>query len=233
MRRFFFFLAILGLLPAFGQEIAGEHIDPDSVRSWDAGLDAYEGIYHFGFSEAESELLLIVDDQQVYAQLRQWEFTDDGQNWVMTYQNFEEVSITKDLFRAANIEGDFVSCVYEEERRNGLRIDNPWSPLMTEASYEIGLKQNRKGEIFDGRFPQASSQSLSESTIRILELEDIRIMRNEIFARYGYIFREGGEMESYFKQQAWYKPAHKNVDDFLTELEKKNIRLIQSVEARN
>ena len=56
-------------------------------------------------------------------------------------------------------------------------------------------------------------------------------MRNEIFARYGYIFKEGGEMEKYFKSQDWYTPEHKNVNDFLTEIEKENLKLIREVEA--
>ena len=55
-------------------------------------------------------------------------------------------------------------------------------------------------------------------------------MRNEIFARYGYIFNSGGEMEAYFKKQDWYSAHHSDVNNFLTELEKENIKQIKSIE---
>ena len=55
-------------------------------------------------------------------------------------------------------------------------------------------------------------------------------MRNEIFARYHYKFRPGGAMDTYFKQQDWYSGQHDNVNDFLTELEKANIKLIRQIE---
>lgn len=55
-------------------------------------------------------------------------------------------------------------------------------------------------------------------------------MRNEIFARYGYKFKTGGKMDSYFQQQDWYKKQHDNVNDFLTGIEQQNIKLIQQIE---
>lgn len=233
MRALLFVLTMLCLIPLYAQEIAGEEINSDSVVAWQADMFSYGGVYHFGFSEAESDLLIIVDGKDAYAQLRQWEFSDDGQSWVQTYQNFTDVRINKNRFRSAEANGEFVSCVYGEERLLGLRIDKPWSPLMTDASEEIGLKQNVKESLFEGKFSEASTQALSEEAIRLLSPEDIRIMRNEIFARYGYIFRQGGSMETYFKAQSWYKPVYKDVNPFLTDLEKKNIDLIRKVEAGN
>ena len=55
-------------------------------------------------------------------------------------------------------------------------------------------------------------------------------MRNEVFARYGFIFNDGGKMDTYFNLLSWYSPQHKNVDAFLTPLEKMNIALIEKLE---
>lgn len=57
-------------------------------------------------------------------------------------------------------------------------------------------------------------------------------MRTELFARYGYKFKEGGKMDEYFKKQKWYRPQHSNVNDFLTELEMRNLELIRTEEKR-
>jgi YARHG domain-containing protein len=55
-------------------------------------------------------------------------------------------------------------------------------------------------------------------------------MRNEIFARYGYIFRPGGKMEKYFQSQSWYQPNAADVNSFLTEIELQNIETIRKLE---
>lgn len=53
----------------------------------------------------------------------------------------------------------------------------------------------------------------------------LRLKRNEIFAQYGYIFKSQ-ELSDYFEQQQWYKPINSKVDSLLTDLDKKNIKLI-------
>ncbi|MDI5754468.1 YARHG domain-containing protein, partial [Salmonella enterica subsp. enterica serovar Montevideo] len=43
-------------------------------------------------------------------------------------------------------------------------------------------------------------------------------------ARHGYIFRPGGEMERYFRQQPWYRPRYANVDYLITKTEHRNMK---------
>mgnify|MGYP000285683031 CR=1 FL=1 len=58
-----------------------------------------------------------------------------------------------------------------------------------------------------------------------LSIQDLDVMRNEIFAEYGYRFKTP-QWQEYFEQFDWYKPRFDNVDDQLTELDKKNIETI-------
>lgn len=60
-------------------------------------------------------------------------------------------------------------------------------------------------------------------------LDDLRIIRNEIFARHGYIFKSR-DLRNYFSKMDWYDPKYENVDSLLTEVDKKNIALIISIE---
>jgi hypothetical protein len=60
---------------------------------------------------------------------------------------------------------------------------------------------------------------------------ELKIIRNEIFARYGMIFKKGSEMDLYFKKQDWYQPQYKSVDQFLTQLEKDNLTIIKKAES--
>jgi hypothetical protein len=54
-------------------------------------------------------------------------------------------------------------------------------------------------------------------------------MRNEIFARHGYIFTTP-EMTAYFSQMSWYTPRYYDVSSLLTPIEKKNIAFIKRYE---
>ena len=94
------------------------------------------------------------------------------------------------------------------------------------------LKTSDIKSIFPGKYPQASYQLLTQSDIELKSKEDLKIMRNEIFARYGYIFKKGGDMDTYFKSQEWYTPQTKNVNEYLTDIEKHNIKFIKTYEKR-
>ena len=80
-----------------------------------------------------------------------------------------------------------------------------------------------------GRFPQASERILSHSDLSGLSKYDLKIMRNEIFARHGYIFKTN-EMKNYFHNQSWYSPRYSNVNSHLTRIENENIKLIKRYE---
>jgi hypothetical protein len=55
--------------------------------------------------------------------------------------------------------------------------------------------------------------------------DELDVMRNEIFAEYGFIFKSP-KWKGYFEKVPWYKPEFDNVDDKLTEIDKHNIKFI-------
>lgn len=61
--------------------------------------------------------------------------------------------------------------------------------------------------------------------------EEGRIMRNDIWARHGYVFSDP-ELRSYFSQQPWYKPGNDNSSIRLSSIEQLNVELIQTMEAQ-
>jgi len=54
-------------------------------------------------------------------------------------------------------------------------------------------------------------------------------MRNEIFARHGYIFQTP-KWKAYFQNQSWYSPKNSDVNSLLTDIELENIPRIKSYE---
>lgn len=89
------------------------------------------------------------------------------------------------------------------------------------------IEQNRSH--LPGIYPEASTRLLTFADVRGLTKWDLKIMRNEIYARYGYVFKTD-DMNRYFNNQSWYHAQYENVDGFLNTYEKKNIAFIKKQE---
>lgn len=88
---------------------------------------------------------------------------------------------------------------------------------------------NRNNTGISGKYPEGSTRTLTPSDVQGMSKYELKIMRNEIFARHGYIFKTD-DMKNYFLRQSWYVPLYENVDNRLSALEKSNVDLIKSYE---
>lgn len=70
---------------------------------------------------------------------------------------------------------------------------------------------------------------LSMAKLQNKSLGELRIIRNEIFARKGYIFNSE-DLQKHFSVFDWYEPKYANVDSLLTDLDKKNIQTVLELE---
>ena len=80
--------------------------------------------------------------------------------------------------------------------------------------------------------PDSSTRQLSYGDIAGLTKEQLRIARNEIYARHGRMFTSE-ELQSYFNSKSWYRgtvSASSFSGNMLSQLEKDNIKLIQERE---
>lgn len=80
-----------------------------------------------------------------------------------------------------------------------------------------------------GQYMHASKRMLSADDLDGMTKQELKIMRNEIFARYGYKFKTP-DMQEHFASQSWYQPTVTDVSRRLTPIEKKNIEFIKSFE---
>jgi len=220
----------------FGQYLGYSPINDSDVSKWIPKiLLEYYGTYHFGDSEGESTLILFFSGSEIVAQVKSGTWNSDATDWIWLYDNLSNVNIDKNgQFTSDEYKGEFVFYNGGSERQKCLKIYDSWSGATeNEGEYELGSKLIATAyAMYSGKYAVASTQELNPDELRKMSSEELKIMRNEIFARYGYIFKEGGEMEKYFKKQRWYQPQHTDVNDFLTSLEKRNIRLIKTEEER-
>ncbi|TDO22600.1 YARHG domain-containing protein [Pedobacter duraquae] len=81
----------------------------------------------------------------------------------------------------------------------------------------------------DVRKYNASTQELKREKVANMKKADIYILRNSIFARHGFSFKNK-DLMTYFDMQEWYMPVSINIEKNLTALEKKNISLLMKYE---
>ncbi len=101
----------------------------------------------------------------------------------------------------------------------------PLGPAPAGAPPAAGPKPAVDGMII----PDSSERLLAPAELEPLTRAQLRLARNEIYARHGRIF-DSADLQDYFARQAWYRPVAREVS--LTRIERANVTLIQSVERR-
>ena len=80
-----------------------------------------------------------------------------------------------------------------------------------------------------GKYPESSIKPLKEEDVENMKPADLRIMRNEIYARHGYSFKIA-DMREHFDKLDWYMPMAVDITSKLTKVEKENAALIKRYE---
>jgi hypothetical protein len=75
-----------------------------------------------------------------------------------------------------------------------------------------------------------ATEDITDEMLFGLFVEDLRVLRNEIYARRGRVFKDK-ELQKYFESQNWYKADPEFKDEMLGEKEYKNLAVIRDAEA--
>ena len=75
----------------------------------------------------------------------------------------------------------------------------------------------------------ASNRKLSKKDLENLNKGDLLIIRNTIYARHGFSFKNR-PLRIFFDAQEWYIPVNIDIKSNLTEIEKENIQLLLKYE---
>ncbi len=84
-----------------------------------------------------------------------------------------------------------------------------------------------------GDYPETSTRRLTYADITGKSKRELRMMRNEIYARHGYRFAKY-ELQTHFEKKLWYKPTTTNganlYKNHFTQIERENVKLIKQYE---
>ena len=82
---------------------------------------------------------------------------------------------------------------------------------------------------YETRYDYVCNRYVRDSDLIGVSKEELRIMRNWIFARHGYIFKSK-DLQEYFGQFSWYHPRYADVTSMLSDIEITNIDFIKRYE---
>jgi hypothetical protein len=110
-------------------------------------------------------------------------------------------------------------------------LTGKWTPFdKAQGSRHYNLqRKNFKYDTALGEYPEASTRLLTADDVNNLIKEDLRYMRNEIYARHGYSFKVK-DVRQRFDAQDWYMPVSTDVRKKLSSIELKNEKLIRNFE---
>lgn len=119
-----------------------------------------------------------------------------------------------------------------EDKKNSTPENKKTTPIASE---------NTSSENTDlGNWEWTSNRSITSADLSKVNKSDLRIMRNEIYARHGWIFTDK-TLQTYFNSQGWYKPAGEVTDkdkidnsiySAMSTLEKQNAQFIMDYEKK-
>ena len=99
---------------------------------------------------------------------------------------------------------------------------------LAETDMSIGKKQKTREEYI---LPDSDERYIQEEELENLTQEEIRLARNEIYARHGRKFGDS-RLQEYFESTSWYKGIYEGeefdqmVGEVFNEYEKQNIHTI-------
>lgn len=156
---------------------------------------------------------------------------------------FQNVALTDDLLNGLTMM-ELRMIRNEIWARHGRKFESPgirqyfewrdwYKPLKDQSKVKINEIEQQNVNLILAREAKIrenlSTEELNEESLGGLFTEDLRILRNEIFARHGRVFKDA-ELQKYFESQGWYKPNPEFKDEQLNETEFKNLSAIKSAE---
>lgn len=158
-------------------------------------------------------------------------------------ENFQNTLLTEDKLAGLSL---LELRILREEfyARHGKKFDAPgvrdyfnWRDWYKEAKDQTTVKLNRTEqqnvdllEAYEAKQREKlSTEAVTDDTLGALFVEDLRLLRNEIYARHGRIFKDK-DLQKYFETQAWYKPDPDFKDEMLSQIESDNLAKIKEAE---
>lgn len=159
---------------------------------------------------------------------------DDRYDGVFTFVLNSEAGLLKGTWKANNNKLPVTGRTYELKYRRfayNPNLDLP-EDVLWDALYEKHAEYAGEGEFLtqDVFKYNPSKEALTRQQVENMYKGDLEVMRNAIYARHGYSFKNRKMRFIFDRYVEWYMPVSTDIRGDLTPLEKKNIDLMKRYE---
>ena len=156
---------------------------------------------------------------------------------------FQNVLLTEELLKDVTL-NDLRMMRFEFYARRGRKYKTPgfsqefewrdwYKPIKDQSKVKLNKIEEQNVKLLEKKEAEwrefLATQEISSDMLSGLYIEDLRVLRNEIYARHGRVFKDK-ELQKYFSEQPWYKPDPEFKDEMLSEKEYKNLSVIREAE---
>ncbi len=156
---------------------------------------------------------------------------------------FQNALLTEDLLKGLSL-NDLRFIRNEFWARNGRKFTTPgflanfewrdwYKPLADQTKVKLNpieLQNVKFIETAETKLREKiANQLITNEMVDGLFVEDLRVLRNELYARHGRVFKDK-DLQKYFEAQPWYHPNPEFKDEMLSATESKNLVIIAEVE---
>jgi len=157
--------------------------------------------------------------------------------------NFQNVALTEDKLAGLSI---LELRIMREEfyARHGRKFTAPgirdyfawrdwYKPIKNQKLVKLNATEQKNVDLlaaYEAKMREKlATEAITDDTLGAMFAEDLRVLRNEIYARHGRVFKDK-ELQKFFEAQAWYIPNPEFKDDQLNEIEIANLAKIKEAE---
>ena len=156
---------------------------------------------------------------------------------------FQNVALTEDLLKNLSmndlrlIRNEFWARAGRKFTTPGFRAVYEWQdwykPLKDQSQVKLNNIEQQNVKLIESEEAKLrnklTTEPITSDMVDGLFVEDLRVLRNEIYARHGRVFKDPN-LQKYFSAQAWYQPNPEFKDENLSKTESDNLVIIAEVE---
>ena len=158
-------------------------------------------------------------------------------------ENFQNVLLTEDILKGLSM-NDLRMIRNEFWGRAGRKFVTPgfqqmfewrewYKPLKDQSKVKLNPIEEKNVKFIEAAETRMrekiANEPITPEMIEGLFVEDLRVLRNEIYAKHGRVFKDPN-LQKYFETQIWYQPNPDFKDEMLSETESKNLAIIRETE---
>ena len=148
------------------------------------------------------------------------ELIDDDGNTISSKSSMDEITLVGAVV-ALGV-GQSASIPFKFETTDGateFKVSSNWT----------GESTTKGADSSDDEYEWLSERQINSDDVEGMSKDELRILRNFIFARHGYIFKSA-DLAEYFSKFEWYTPRSHDVYNELSSIERQNVDQIKIYE---